>query len=269
MSDEKIGCLETSFVSMRPAVEFLDVLDQYPYNEDLTCTFAFNDYSPQEGDRVAIYKIGWSFVKDYIVFLWVSPDDVKDTKYSVVINKHILPKNNVDIYQICYITAENEIQGASSSFQFTPEKRRSTSPPPPTTAIAPSETRTSLPQFNLQINRDDEIKQLKEENSMLKESLKLIIAGQNSQKMFADEMKDLRNTVENLKIVVDGNRTEIDSLKSKIRECGEEYKKLYLEKMKVEKKLDKIKSRKTDGKDDIDIDGLKSIPPFPYINNTS
>nr|CAI5834216.1 unnamed protein product [Callosobruchus analis] len=263
MSEEKVACLETSFVSMRPAVEFLDVLYQYPYNEDLTCTFAFNDYTPQEGDRVALYKIGWSFVKDYIVFEWVSPE-AKSTKYSVVFNKHILPKNN-EIYQICYITADNEIQGASSSFQFTGEKRKST--PQPTTP--PNESHAALPQFNLQINREDEIKQLKEENSMLKESLKLIIAGQNSQKTFSDELKDLRNSVDNLRIVVDGHKSEIDSLKSKIREGGEEYKKLYLEKIKLEKKLDKVKSRKADGKDDIDIDGLKSIPPFPYINNTS
>ncbi|VEN50954.1 unnamed protein product [Callosobruchus maculatus] len=262
MSEEKIACLETSFVSMRPAVEFLDVLDQYPYNEDLTCTFAFNDYTPQEGDRVAIYKIGWSFVKDYIVFEWVSPE-AKNTKYSVVFNKHILPKNNVEIYQICYITAENEIQGASSSFQFTAEKQKST----PQQTTASSESHSSVPHFNLQINHEDEIKQLKEENSMLKESLKLIIAGQNSQKTIADEMKELRNAVDNLKIVVDGHKSEIDSLKSKIREGGEEYKKLYLEKMKLEKKLDKVKSRKADSKDDIDIDGLKSIPPFPYINN--
>ncbi|CAH1995805.1 unnamed protein product [Acanthoscelides obtectus] len=259
---DRASCLETSFVSMRPAVEFLDVLDQYPYSEDLTFTFAFNDYTPQEGDRVAIYKVGWSFVKDYIVFEWVSAE-TKSAKYSVVFNKHILPKNNVEIYQICYITAENEIQGASSSFQFISEKPKAAQQPHTTTV-----PNNCAPQFNLQTNRDDEIKQLKEENSMLKGSLKLIIAGQNAQKTVAEEMRELKKTVGDLKIVIDVHQAEIDTLKSYIREGVEDYKKLKLETVKLEKKLDKLKIRKGDGKDDIDIDALKSIPPFPFIYKT-
>ncbi|KAJ8978260.1 hypothetical protein NQ317_012618 [Molorchus minor] len=109
--------IESNFVSMKPAVEFIDIVDQYSYNEDLECTFKFNDYTPQEGDRVAIFKLGWTLVKDYVVFEW-APIDTMVKVHSVIFNKHILPKNNTEIYQVCYISGENVLHGASSSFQF-------------------------------------------------------------------------------------------------------------------------------------------------------
>ncbi|KAG5897078.1 hypothetical protein JTB14_036305 [Gonioctena quinquepunctata] len=71
MSKEEVHAMaenskESNFVSMKAAVEFLNVLNQYCYNDDLICTYEFNDYTPQEGDRIAIFKLGWNFVKDYI-----------------------------------------------------------------------------------------------------------------------------------------------------------------------------------------------------------
>lgn len=66
------------------------MLDQYSYNENLRCTYKFNDYTPQEGDRVAIFKLGWNFVKDYVVFEWAPLNTDKDKKHSVVFKSKFL-----------------------------------------------------------------------------------------------------------------------------------------------------------------------------------
>lgn len=71
-------------------MEFIDVLDQYSYNENLQCTYKFNDYTPQEGDRVAIFKLGWNFVKDYVVFEWAATGTDKDKELHVVFKSKLL-----------------------------------------------------------------------------------------------------------------------------------------------------------------------------------
>lgn len=45
--------------------------DLYSYNEDLVCRYSLIDYKVQEGDRIAIFKLGWQYVKDYVLFEWV------------------------------------------------------------------------------------------------------------------------------------------------------------------------------------------------------
>lgn len=70
-------------------VEFVDIHDQYPAHEDLICKYKFNDYTPQEGDRVAIFKLGWSLVKEYLLFEW-APTDSKDNIHHIVFNSKYL-----------------------------------------------------------------------------------------------------------------------------------------------------------------------------------
>lgn len=163
--------LESNFVSMKHAVEFLNIQDQYHCNEDLKCTFTFNDYSPQEGDRVAIFKLGWNFVKDYIVFEW-APVSSEENICSVTFNKHILPnKNFEEIYQICYLSGENELHGASSPFQFSADKLK------PVEVIEESVYQSlSKPKFSTtNHSENEEIKKLREENMLLKQALKVAL----------------------------------------------------------------------------------------------
>ncbi|KAG5885492.1 hypothetical protein JTB14_013510 [Gonioctena quinquepunctata] len=257
--------MESNFVSMKPAVEFLNVLDQYCYNDDLICTYEFNDYTPQEGDRIAIFKLGWNFVKDYIVFEW-APVGSMEKIHTVIFNKHILPKNNIEIYQICYLSGENELHGASSSFQFSSGK-------------SPKGKVPALVLDNKKITKevsganDIEIKTLKEENAFLRDTVKTLIAQINPEpiKNYDEDIRQLQKITDTLKLDLVSQQQEIDSLKSKIIEAGEEYKKIYLEKYKIEKKYEQLKSKKeSDSKRTVDlltfdIDELKSIPPFPFI----
>lgn len=258
--------IESNFVSMKPAVEFIDVLDQYSYNENLRCTYKFNDYTPQEGDRVAIFKLGWNFVKDYVVFEWASTGTDKDKQLHVVFKKHVLPKNCNEIYQICYISGENVLYGASSPFQFAAE-------------VSPIMTQSSLSMASgedvcdrTMFENQDDLRKLKEENEMLRASLKAMIAQKNGQgsRNYDSDISDLRKITDSLKEALAQQQREINMLKVKITNGGEEYRKLYLEKVKVEKKYDKLKNKVEDnGKIvsdavNFDIGDLKSIPPFPF-----
>lgn len=51
-------------------MEFLNVQDQYCYDEDLVCEYSLVDHIPREHDRVAIYRVGWTNVQDYMLFEW-------------------------------------------------------------------------------------------------------------------------------------------------------------------------------------------------------
>lgn len=71
-----------------PQVEFVNVQDQYCYDEDLICEYILIDHVPQEHDRVSIYKIGWAQVKEYVLFEW-APLATKEEVQRVVFNSKL------------------------------------------------------------------------------------------------------------------------------------------------------------------------------------
>uniref|UniRef100_A0A1Y1NDI4 SKICH domain-containing protein n=1 Tax=Photinus pyralis TaxID=7054 RepID=A0A1Y1NDI4_PHOPY len=115
------GDLESCFSTIIPRVEFLNVQDQYSYNDDLICKYYLTDYEVQEGDRVAIFRLGWQYIKDYILFEWAPKDSEANL---VVFNKPCLPKNTSEIYQFCFISGENNVLGASEPFQFSEKNQK-------------------------------------------------------------------------------------------------------------------------------------------------
>lgn len=156
--------------------------------------------------------------------------------------------------------------GASSPFQFAAE-------------VSPIMTQSSLSVTSGEdvcnrtvLESQDDLHKLKEENEMLRASLKAVIAqnkGQGS-KNYDSDISDLRKITDSLKEALAQQQREINMLKVKITEGGEEYRKLYLEKVKIEKKYDKLRNKMEDsGKTvseavNFDIGDLKSIPPFPF-----
>lgn len=55
-------------------VVFDNVRHEYSSNEDLLCEYHFNNYMPQEGDRIGIFLLGWTQCKDYLMFEFVPID---------------------------------------------------------------------------------------------------------------------------------------------------------------------------------------------------
>ena len=61
---ERLSLTDSSYAK----VIFNDVKDFYLTNEDVSCAFTvMSSIEPVVGDKVALYKVGWSSVKDYIV----------------------------------------------------------------------------------------------------------------------------------------------------------------------------------------------------------
>lgn len=119
-----------------------------------------------------------------------------------------------------------------------------------------------------------EIEELREENYVLRAAIKALTSEKKEQgKNYDSDIAELREITDSLKIAVTQQQQEMNVLKMKIKECGEEYKKLYLDKMKLERRLSKEKSDRvakevsqpvTRINADQYLDfNLPSIPPFP------
>lgn len=186
----------------------------------------------------------------------------------------------INLHQLCYFRGQ-ELQGASSPFDFC--------------AIEPtSESYVSrvLPSFDT-INKyqsdqgkEQEISKLKEENASLKEeneilrkSLKVLLNNklekQEKEKCCEKDIAELKALFQTLQTIVHANAEDTKMLKKKIVEGGEEYKKLYMEKYKLEKRFDRvISSFRKQGQsqhnatcpdEEINFD-LSTLPSLPQVS---
>ncbi|CAH1376787.1 unnamed protein product [Tenebrio molitor] len=119
--------------------------------------------------------------------------------------------------------------------------------------------------------KDQEILRLKEENAILRESLKSMVEQRRCQrtKNYDDDINELKDVTKKLKDAILGQQVEMESLKIEIKKDRASQKNLMLEKILAEKKFDAI-SRKSESSNikrlnfDFDIGNLESVPPFPF-----
>ncbi|CAH0564357.1 unnamed protein product [Brassicogethes aeneus] len=233
-----------SFVSMKHNVEFPSINDQYSCGEDLIVSFKFAEYMPQDGDRIAIFKLGWSSVRDYVCFEW-APTKLIGNLSSVVFKKDVLPKSLTDMYQICYISRENELHGASSPFQVGSNFTN------PMTCSLESNKKSLI---IIEKNKDEEIQRLREENHMLVEALKLVV---RQEKRYEQDIKSLKIVIDRLSNGITNQQQEINLIKAKVFDNDQNKIVNNLESLKIQNESKIIK-------DNLDLGDLKSIPPFPF-----
>jgi hypothetical protein len=255
-----------ALMSDQLTVRFVEVLERYPYNEDIECRYMLNNYKVQDGDRVAIFKMGWKSLRNYVLFEWAVDSSLANLS-SVIFSKYDLPNSPNDLYQFCYISGENVVQGISTPFQISGDEPKSTfklSSPP-----KKDEKNQHLRQ--LLTLKDQEILRLKEENAILRESLKSMVEQRRCQrtKNYDDDINELKDVTKKLKDAILGQQVEMESLKMEIKKDRASQKNLMLEKILAEKKFDAI-SRKSESSNikrlnfDFDIGNLESVPPFPF-----
>jgi hypothetical protein len=117
----------SSSVEFFTRVTFNEVQETYCALSDLTCQFTITATAvPKEaGDYVGIFPVGWKSVKDFVCRMPVdvpveSKTEPGDVLLSLVFTTGILPQNNNEFYQFCYVSASDlRVCGASSPFQFT------------------------------------------------------------------------------------------------------------------------------------------------------
>ncbi|XP_063917503.1 calcium-binding and coiled-coil domain-containing protein 2-like [Zophobas morio] len=250
-------------------VKFIEVLDRYPCNEDLECKYVYTRSAKvQDGDRIAIFKTGWKSLRNYLLFEWAMHSTPAGLN-SVIFCKYDLPStpnDTDDLYQFCYISGENVVQGISTPFQiYSAESKYTVN----LTDSLKNEQQTSHLKHLLSL-KDKEILRLKEENAMLKESLKAIVDQRKFQrsKNYDDEITELKEVTKMLKDTVLAQQQELNSLKLEISRDRAEHKNLMLEKIMAEKKFEGVNEKKPSGVKrlnlDFDLGSLKPLPPFPF-----
>uniref|UniRef100_A0A0A9X3V0 Tax1-binding protein 1 B n=2 Tax=Lygus hesperus TaxID=30085 RepID=A0A0A9X3V0_LYGHE len=100
-------------------VVFHDVCDLYPTDSDIKCRYTLtSDVSAQPGDKVAVFKVGWSSVSEYVTFERAPQPNEDGSSLSITFKAEKLPKDTTTLYQLCYVTSGNVIAGASTPFTF-------------------------------------------------------------------------------------------------------------------------------------------------------
>lgn len=180
-------------------VIFTDIKNVYSYSEDLVCKFRLNDYSLQEGDRVAMYKSGWSSVKDYILFEWAPIDipNIANAESEVVFSSQDLPKDESDRYQLCYISGENDLQGASIIISFCKNPVIQTAEPTP------------IKKFQLR-----SIFEIQQERRLKSKSKPVKLEDKFKHHTCESKIRELETENEILKKIILNRENEINSLKS-------------------------------------------------------
>lgn len=252
-------------------MEFINVEDQYCYDQDLICEYALIDHQPQEHDRISLYKIGWSQVKEYILFEW-APLTKKGEIQRVTFNSktafwryidfflwninivgHSLPKNSPDLmYHFCYISADNQVFGASAPFQFcseVPDMSKSIISLP--NIISSCSTSMQTADSNVSIEKDKEIARLREENTLLKDTLKMIVQKNQNGDSIQNEIANLKSMVQLFQKALYSQQIEMENLKKKLEER---------DMLKNSEKFKRLNIT--------DVGELETLPPFPkYLLN--
>jgi hypothetical protein len=123
---------------------FRDVSDAYIQGQDIPCSFVLgNKVQPKNGDRVAIFRVPWSSIHDFVAFVWAkdsaseagkfrsSPHQLQQQQQQAFERRKTFDAGNLlslqadddEYYQFCYVSEDGEILGSSPTFQiFTDNK---------------------------------------------------------------------------------------------------------------------------------------------------
>lgn len=154
-----------------------------------------------------------------------------------------LPKDSPEtMYHFCYISADNKVLGASPPFQFCADSSQSIASLP--------NINSSLGSFQLldskaALEKDKEIARLREENALLKETLKMIVYNKNGNRV-QKEVEELKGMVQLFQKALRLQENEIGILKRK------------LEEKENSRNVEKFKSLNI-----VDMGDLETLPPFP------
>ncbi|CAG2112770.1 unnamed protein product [Medioppia subpectinata] len=102
-------------------VIFNEISESYPTDADIECRFYIGDsVKASEGDRIGLFKVGWVYAREGLVFKNVSKCETDNEfgEKKVRFDASQLPKSADEFFQFCYLTAGDDICGASTPFRF-------------------------------------------------------------------------------------------------------------------------------------------------------
>jgi hypothetical protein len=113
--------------------------DVYLYGQDIPCFYTLgSSVKVNSGDRIAIFRVPWSSIHDYVAFVWAK-DGASEMRQSFTYPDHLPtlvrrkvfspqhmanhPPDDEEYYQFCYVSEVGEILGGGTTFQVYTEKR--------------------------------------------------------------------------------------------------------------------------------------------------
>lgn len=267
-------------------VIFHNIEEKYNYHEDLICTYSLTEqFVIKTGDRIVLFKLGWQQATDYVLFQWVESPAVEGNCLQVNFKADSLPRDVNEFYQLCYISGENTVCGASIPFQFKSlgnnlvastdsdffislqmESSKTLMPTQSTSSLRTDFVTTEISRVS-----NEPLKSLVEDNKQIKEELKIT---NTSLRDCDSQISDLKSEIDSLKDMLRLTQNDVSHIKIRMDESNDEYKKLFAEKTRVEKKYDKLvrkchaKAKKPLNSNDLSEDylgELDPLPPFPIL----
>ena len=104
-------------------VTFTNIQRSYPPGEEMAVRYlieAGSDLKTTKRDWVGLFRVGWTSSRDYYTFEWAPEPSAETREGSVKFAGRRLPPEDGHFYQLCYVTRDGSVRGASAPFQFAP-----------------------------------------------------------------------------------------------------------------------------------------------------
>jgi len=274
--------LELDLMSAQLKVEFVDVHDRYLSNYHIECKYTLNNYKTEARDRISIFKMGWKSLKNPVMSEWVADavSSANNNEFTLLFNRFGLPTSTDadELYQFCYINCNSIVQGISTPFQICLTEDSNALLQEHDGLCDDLKKMTLLEKHQcfsdakliqilpLLTEKEKEILKLKEENAILRESLKSMIDQRKYQrtKNYDDEINQLKEFTELFRSSFITLQKEVETLKADFNKDKASRKSMLLEVLLSERKVEKVPGRSGLENGDFNIDDLKPIPPFPF-----
>lgn len=102
---------------------FHDIKRSYAPGEEMEVRYrieAGSDLKTSKRDWVGLFRVGWTSSRDYYTFEWAPEPNPETSEGSVKFAGRRLPPEDGHFYQLCYVSRDGTVRGASAPFQFAP-----------------------------------------------------------------------------------------------------------------------------------------------------
>ena len=104
-------------------VTFHNIQRSYPPGEEMALHYQIetgSDLKTSKRDWVGLFRVGWTSSRDYYTFEWAPEPNPETNQGSVKFAGRRLPPEDGHFYQLCYVSRDGTVRGASAPFQFAP-----------------------------------------------------------------------------------------------------------------------------------------------------
>ena len=104
-------------------VAFRSIQRSYPPGEEMTVHYlieADSNLKTSTRDWVGLFRVGWTSSRDYYTFEWAPEPESGASEGEVKFAGRRLPPEDGHFYQLCYVSRDGTVRGASAPFQFAP-----------------------------------------------------------------------------------------------------------------------------------------------------